>query len=307
MKRITKLEEIGIEYKTQMQEYAEFYAGKGWHIIPLHNPVFDTPDSEARCSCGIPACDKIGKHPRVKDWGSKATIDLTQISEWFNSWPDMNIGIVTGAISGLAVLDADGLKGKRSLMSVESVPYTATVKSGVGLHYYLRYPDKLVKTVANVMPGLDSRGDGGYVCAPPSLHRRGYRYEWLLATDLAKVPKWWLDLVEKPVLEAIQEIKFDVTINSAQMHAYGRTAMANELAKLYSTPVGQGLRNKNLNRASFSLGQLIPEGYLPEDLVRSCLWDAAINGMKMEEEEARKTMESGLAGGKMKPRKLVSR
>jgi hypothetical protein len=315
MKKQTKLDEIGINYRVLMKKYAMWYAEEqGWHIIPLHHPVF-SDSGEVSCSCEIEKakmginkkCDSVGKHPRIKEWSKNASIDRTTILSWFEQWPDMNIGIVTGSISGIVVLDADGPKGKRSLIQAPPVPQTATVKSGVGLHYYLIPPkDLYVKTLAGVMPGIDSRGEGGYVCSPCSLHKRGYRYEWLLATNPVPAPAWWLELVEKPKAPVVQEIKFDVKVNDLQIHAYGRIALENELAMLYSTPVGMGLRNDKLNKASFSLGQLVGGGILDEQMVRSCLWDAAVNGMQMESDEASKTLESGLRGGMQKPRKLVN-
>lgn len=305
--KFKKLDEIGIDWRVSMKRHALYYAGNyGWRILPLHNPIINDGEKTAICSCGKSDCESVGKHPRIKEWSVNATSDKKQIIEWFNSWPDMNIGIATGPESGVVVLDVDGAKGKRSLLSCPPIPYTAIVKSGVGLHYYFEPPEgAYIKTLAGVLPGLDSRGSGGYVCAPPSLHSRGYRYEWLQATDIASVPQWWLDLVIKPKQIEKHEIKFDVKLTDHQIDAYGRVALENELAILYSTPIGQGLRNTNLNRASFSLYQLVAGGILKEELVENCLMDAAINGMQMDPAEALKTINSGKKGGMQKPRVLA--
>lgn len=306
--KFKKLDEIGIDWRASMKKHALYYAEtQGWRILPLHNPI-TLDDGSISCSCNRASCESIGKHPRIKEWSINASSDKAQILNWFESWPDMNIGIATGEGSGVVVLDVDGSKGKRSLMSCPSIPYTATVRSGVGLHYYFKCPKDIhIKTFSAVLPGLDSRGNGGYVCAPPDLHKRGYRYEWIQATDIAPVPEWWLDLVTKPQEKEIQEVKFDVKINNSQIDAYGRVALENELAILYSTPIGQGLRNGNLNRASFSLYQLVAGGILKEELVESCLMDAAVNGMKMDIVEAVKTIDSGKKGGMQKPRILTNK
>ena len=79
------------------------YATAGWYVIPLHSPV-----PNAGCSCGKADCKSIGKHPRTRRGLKDATIDEQTIRQWWRTWPDANVGIVTGARSGLLVIDIDG-------------------------------------------------------------------------------------------------------------------------------------------------------------------------------------------------------
>jgi hypothetical protein len=106
-----------------------------------------------------------------------ATID--EVRAWWRRWPTGNIGIVTGAVSGVVVLDVDGRTGEESLKSGQYVlPPTVVSRTGNGLHFFFKHPRKLVPTRAGILPGLDVRGDGGYVVVPPSVHASGRRYSW---------------------------------------------------------------------------------------------------------------------------------
>lgn len=180
------------------------YAASGWYVIPLHNPV------QGRCSCGAANCTAIGKHPRVKDWPNLASKDPSVISAWWGQWPNANVGLVTGAASGFIVLDIDPLHGgDDSLADLAQqhgrLPDTIEcLTGGGGRHLYFRHPGKKVKnSVSSLGPGLDIRGDGGYVVAPPSLHKTGNLYEWEASSDpntstLADVPGWMLPLILAP-------------------------------------------------------------------------------------------------------------
>jgi energy-coupling factor transporter ATP-binding protein EcfA2 len=116
-------------------------------------------------------------------------------------WPHANIGIATGP-SGLVALDVDPDKGGgESLVSLVAqhgqLPDTiAAITGGGGQHYYFRAGDAPVGSSASKLgPGLDIRAVGGYVVAPPSLHRSGRRYQWEVSghpddVDLAPPPDW---------------------------------------------------------------------------------------------------------------------
>src|SRR5262245_25780630 len=80
------------------------YAARGWLVFPCHTPMSDG------CSCRR-NCGRIGKHPRTRNGLKDATTDETTIRRWWTMWPQANIGIATGAVSGLVVLDEDSYKG----------------------------------------------------------------------------------------------------------------------------------------------------------------------------------------------------
>jgi hypothetical protein len=166
-----------------MLEAALAYAKRGWPVFPCHSIV------NGKCTCGKPDCSSPGKHPRTKNGFKDATTDEATIREWWRKWPNANIGIATGSESGLFVLDIDPEHGgEQSLQQLKDkygpLPETARVRTGSGgWHYYFRYPAglRLPNSSSKLGPGIDTRGDGGYVIAPPSLHVSGRRYEWVEA------------------------------------------------------------------------------------------------------------------------------
>jgi hypothetical protein len=165
--------------KKGMLESALDYARQGKPVFPLHNPT------RRGCSCGKANCNNVGKHPRTARGLKDATTDERQITEWWKKWPDANIGYPTGKVSGEFTLDVDPRHGgDESLREFERrygpLPKTATVNTGGGgKHLKFKHPGNIpIKNATNVdgLPGLDLRGDGGYIVVPPSLHASRKRY-----------------------------------------------------------------------------------------------------------------------------------
>jgi hypothetical protein len=161
------------------------YAARGLLTIPTW-PL----DAGGACTCpkaGTSDCSP-GKHPLsdlVPRGLKDGTTDAATIRQWWALWPDANVAIVTGAASGLIVLDIDaGAGGYDTIATLEAehgeLPATWAVETGGGgLHLYFQHPGGYVPNSAGRYgPGLDVRGDGGYIVAPPSLHRSGRRYRW---------------------------------------------------------------------------------------------------------------------------------
>jgi len=86
--------------------HALSYAARGWPVFPCHTPTLD-----GGCSCRKDCGKNLGKHPRTLHGLTDATTDEATIRRWWQQFPDANIGIVTGAVSGLVVLDEDSYKG----------------------------------------------------------------------------------------------------------------------------------------------------------------------------------------------------
>ena len=170
-------------------------AARGWSVIPVHHA------SAHRCSCGRDPCPSPGKHPKVRweRWmGRRAT--PTEIEAWWERWPDANVGIVTGWISSILVLDVDPRHGgDASLAALESehgrLPETVTCMSGGGgRHLYFAHPTHLVPS-RQLGAGLDLKAEGGMVVAPPSCHVSGDVYRWMDGHapgehDLGALPSW---------------------------------------------------------------------------------------------------------------------
>ena len=176
------------------------YAGRGWHVLPLHSPT------QGGCSCGRADCSSVGKHPRTRNGSKDASVAPATIRGWWKKWPDANIGIATGPESGILVLDVDGAQGEQSLIDLAQrgliLPDTYTVRTGSGgAHLYFLWPAgvDVRNSARKIAPGLDIRGLGGLVAAPPSLHKSGRRYEVTeAATDPAPCPEGLLSLIQEP-------------------------------------------------------------------------------------------------------------
>ena len=113
-----------------------------------------------------------------------------EVSRWWAKWPEANIGIVTGEVSGLVVVDVDGEKGLETAKRL-GLPEGPTVKTGNGYHRYFRHPgDGEIRNFQTKpgLEGIDLRGDGGYVVAPPSIHPSGETYQWIILLDSMPLP-----------------------------------------------------------------------------------------------------------------------
>jgi P4 family phage/plasmid primase-like protien len=117
-----------------------------------------------------------------------------ELAAWV--WP--GVGIVTGPVSGVLVLDVDGPEGEEALRK-HGHPVTPMVRTANGgLHLYFKHPEQHVRTGIRVAPGLDVKASGGYVVAPPSLGPNGRPYEWIVSpeeADLAEPPRWLMNLL----------------------------------------------------------------------------------------------------------------
>jgi len=127
-----------------------------------------------------------------------------EIHQWWQQYPNANIGIVTGKVSGIVVIDLDLDPDKDDNESgariYEQAPTDLIVKTGRGgYHLYYRYPeDGDVDHIPNrvgLLPGVDVRADGGYVVAPPSAHSSGRLYEWIRRGELGKLPSYLVGLL----------------------------------------------------------------------------------------------------------------
>ena len=154
--------------KTLAQTAVEF-AEDGLAVFPCHSV-----DSAGRCSCGKGDCGRsAGKHPRIAHGLKDASKNVATVKAWWAKWPDANIGLPTGSINGLVVVDVDGADGEASLQALPPLPETREASTGRedgGRHKYFAYTGSDIRndTGRRLGKGIDVRGDGGYVIAPPS-------------------------------------------------------------------------------------------------------------------------------------------
>lgn len=280
------------------------YGSRGWPVIPLHWPVTvgaKAGRGRARCSCRSGSCEAQGKHPRTQHGLKDASCDPAVIRQWWTQWPRANLGLVTG--SSFDALDIDGSDALDLLGKVSSglpLPHGPLVSTGRGWHLYLRATGQGNR--AGLLPGVDWRGQGGYVVAPPSLHPSGKAYQWSqgLELELPECPGWLLDLLtpQSPP-DREKGVRFIyLTPPDAQQKGYAQAALEAECTAVSLAASGQ--RNHALNKGAFNLGQLVPH-LLSEGTVTAALTDAGLRtGLSPREVES--TIRSGLEAGARKPR-----
>lgn len=123
----------------------------------------------------------------------------SEILAWYAQWPEMNTGVVTGNVSGIAIIDLDGPEGLREAqrLGLQSPLVSLT---GNGKQLWFRANDALIANSVRSFPGIDIRGEGGYVCAPPSIHPNGRRYRFNRPVCAAeKLPLFPMALFAKAV------------------------------------------------------------------------------------------------------------
>jgi hypothetical protein len=146
--------------KGKMMKAAIIYFHLGWVPIPLR---------------------RRSKKPLVK-WKpyQKEKPTIQQVKKWWTKWPSANIGIITGKLSGIFVIDTDGPEGKRVIEKRGNFPPTPKSRSPRGIHYYLKYPSNhKVSNSSDRNHSVDVKSDGSYIVAPPSIHPSGKKYSWI--------------------------------------------------------------------------------------------------------------------------------
>ena len=169
------------------------------------------------------------KRPLTAHGFYDATTDVDCILRWWRTWPEANIGIPTGKVTGLVVLDVDPRHGGiASLEQIQhqygSLPSTPTTRTGGGgWHYWFAYPlgkNAPIRNATNLsgFRGIDLRGTGGYIVAPPSRHASGQRYRWLCEGPLALFPPFLMNLAQP----TCHSVFLPSTVKKAESSALGK-------------------------------------------------------------------------------------
>src|SRR5438445_5767250 len=159
---------------------------------------------------GYVACDQAvfpvrerDKAPLVEGGFHAASRDEHVVAQWAERWPRANIGLPTGAVNGIVVLDADGPAAETGLGERGAAVPTRTSVTARGRQLFFAHPGQgvTVRCTTALRPALDVRGDGGYVVVPPSIHPSGHVYRW----DDEHGMGWSLPLAPLPaaVLQAL--------------------------------------------------------------------------------------------------------
>jgi hypothetical protein len=186
-----------------------------WHVVPLHSWV--QGKTRWGCSCGKVDCQAPGKHPIPQNGLNGSSNNPDDIRAWWAKWPFANVGVRTGAINGIVVLDIDPRSGGddslAQLLAVHGqLPDTTEVLTGGGgRHIYFKHPGGNVRNSAGKLgPGLDIRGDGGYVVGPGSLHQSGGDYGFEASSTpsecgFADLPGWMLEVLIQATMRKLGE------------------------------------------------------------------------------------------------------
>jgi putative DNA primase/helicase len=120
-----------------------------------------------------------------------------RIKSWWKDSPRANVGIVTGKLSGIIVIDCDSNGAcKRFVEAHPEARATLQVKTGKGKHYYFEWATGIRNNTGSLLgPGIDVRGEGGYVAAPPSIHENGKHYKWVNENSIQPLPKKLKDVL----------------------------------------------------------------------------------------------------------------
>jgi hypothetical protein len=277
----------------QLRDAALGYASRGIRVLPLHYPLphrnglqpitgDPRPAVGSGCSCRDPGCGQVGKHPLgslvphgVKD----ATCNRARILAWWTRHPQANIGLATG--HAFDVLDVDGPNGAQTIRTLAAThglqswgPVVRT--GGGGWHYYLA-PTGLGNVHPQGLAHVDWRGRGGYVVAPPSRHASGHPYQWIPGRTLdvspGQVPAVLLARLEcRSPQRSPGPVELPAT-RAARPDRYARAALAEELARVATTPVGH--RNRQLWESTRNLYNLVATGALDHREVDQALLAAA--------------------------------
>jgi hypothetical protein len=251
---------------------------------------------------GLPVfpCNTLDKKPLTPHGFKDATTDEAQIRAWWGRWPIAMIGAPTGPASGAWVLDPDvdpvkqldGLAALAQLSTRHGVlPRTLTsITPRGGRHLFFAWDPNIDirNSESKIGPGIDVRGNGGYVCLPPSRSANGGTYQWdpNSPKTIAPAPPWLVVLAK-----------------AKKVSAYAKAALDRECKNVAAAQ--PGTRNSTLNTAAFNLGQLIGGGALDEEEVRERLFEAAETCRLVADDGAQAvwaTIDSGITAGKQQPR-----
>lgn len=273
------------------------YAERGWPVFPL-SPGSKMPLIPS-AHPGEKGCK--GECGRLGHGFHDASVDPDQIRAWWAECPSANVGLRTGVC--FDVLDVDGDIGWSTLARLTDAhgclpggPAVSTARGGC--HHYLRATG--LRSPVRFLPGLDWRGIGSYVVAPPSTFGGG-DYEWAIEAGqpLEMAPTWLSDALDRPPVVPTTTTIIPVIQN---VSAYGRGALESELERLTLASVGG--RNDSLNASSFRLGQLAADGQIDARDALSALFAAADPWPGFSVAEAERTIASGMDAGMRNPRRV---
>jgi hypothetical protein len=272
------------------KENALSYLKQGLSVIPVTSPQMISPDAPEKEM--IEKC----KRPLIswKDYQTRLPTE-EEVCQWFDQYPDANIGIVTGIISNLVVFDLDSEDAVEYAEAEGGFPDTPKVKTGKGYHVYMRHPGFEIRNSVNKKLDIDIRADGGFVVAPPSIHGSGRQYQWEPGFSIHDIKPtacepWMIEYLQNISSPDKQKPTPEPAVNPPQDNSGTRN---NDSETLYSELLKNGAQEGMRNQSATSLtGHLFAKG-LAADEVWSILmlWNSK-NTPPTDHGELQKTFES---------------
>jgi hypothetical protein len=229
------------------------YAARGWSVFPVGK----------------------NKRPLTKHGFQEATLDPEQIRAWWLWSPRALIAVATGRPSGIVGLDIDVKQSRNGLVTLELLGVgghptapTAHTPSG-GLHILFGWPGfRIPCSTDKLGPGLDVRGDGGYLVLPPG---PGRSWDPHLGPDTAlpPLPQW----IVARCTSRQQQSRRRPSFHRSRLTPYGRAALDDAVRRIRHAAAGQ--QELTLNSEAFRVARLVGRGLLPAEVAYEALVWAA--------------------------------
>jgi hypothetical protein len=240
---------------------ALWYASKGFSVIPIR-------------------AGEKKPHIKWEPYQHQRATDA-EIRNWWQKWPDANVGVVTGQVSGIDVIDVDSEAGKAALdefMPDTIVAPACRTPSG-GWHFYFAHRPGLVNR-ARVLTDCDVRTCGGYVVAPPSQNGNGRTYTWIPRLKINEVappamPDFLHDILSQggPPPSGPPHCSNNNSTNTRGEALEGTVTKPQQSVTNHNIRFEQGQRDEAL----FSLAYHLAKGGMPEANIRYCVNFVASN------------------------------
>jgi len=272
------------------KEIALQYLRNGLSVIPLYSP--------SMLSGNLSQKEIIDKCKRSsvlwKEFQDRYPTE-DEVNVWWDKWPEANVGIVTGKISNLIVFDIDKKDATEYAEEEGGFPITAKANTDKGYHIYVQNPDFEVKNSVNTELGMDIRGYGGYVVAPPSFHGSGCQYEWeegfsIFEIDPAPCEQWMVYYLKEIMYNSSKPAKEKLPKPSDSPDTVKKPATGESYTDILKYGAREGMRN---DTATKLIGHLLGKGNeetVVWEMVKT--WNIAKNKPSLDETELRKSFDS---------------
>ncbi len=267
-----------------------------------HQPGGGAGLAEAAMALGVPVfpCDS-NKRPLTRHGFKDATADPAMIRRLFANRAAVMIGMPTGEVTAVVIVDVDVKGGREGQAWLDAnshrLPQTWTVRTASGgLHLYFHWPEKPVRNSASkIAPGIDVRGDGGYVIAPPSPG-----YEVVNDAEVADVPDWLLPSLLRQSVPPSAPVAHRPRLEHAGS-AIGRVALDERCEQIRNAP--DGGKHHAVNEAAFAIGGIVSAGHLDESIAWRALSDALSSLLPLcrDQRAAQQTLRRAFQEGMAQP------